>query len=299
MFAAITVSTGFKLRKRHIVKLCNYAYVLDRPSCLFSMFGSTTTARGINSMIQALKTITCITIFALYSVHAASQAVSIRSDEWFPINGPPGDEPPGFQIELAEKVFDQVDYRLMPWGRAVEEVEDGKFDCVVGSYIDDTPGFILPTENWGMDQTGVFVRDEDNWKYTAPETLLSRKVGVIRGYDYDEAINDYIKNRKDVFKSLGGNDALSKNILKLNAKRIDTVIESVPVMQAKIREMNLEGEFILAGALTEPQPLYIACSPNNPKSKQLIEMVDKKTKELRASGELERIMQKYGLSDWK
>ena len=230
---------------------------------------------------------------------AYSQTVSIRADAWFPINGSPGDELPGFQIELAQKVFDSVDYRLMPWNRAVEEVGEGKFDCVVGAYIDDTPGFIMPKENWGMDQTGVFTAANDTWAYTDTESLLSRKVGVIRGYDYDEAIDGYIESRKDVFKPMGGNDALTKNIRKLAANRLDTVIESVPVMQAKLRELGLEGQFKLAGALTEPQPLYIACSPNNPNSQQLITKVDQVTQQLRESGELERIMQKYGLTDWK
>lgn len=235
----------------------------------------------------------------LFTGHAYSQTVTIRSDEWFPINGTPGDELPGFQIELAEKVFDNVDYRLMPWNRAVEEVEAGNFDCVVGSYIDDTPGFILPEENWGMDQTGVFVPVNDSWNYTDAESLMTRKVGVIRGYDYDESINDYINTRKDVFKVLGGEDALSKNILKLAANRIDTVIESVPVMRAKARELGLEDKFRLAGALAEPQPLYIACSPNKASSEELVSKVDRVTKDLRASGELKRIMRKYGLTDWK
>ena len=241
----------------------------------------------------------CFLVMYTFISAAYSQTVSIRADEWFPINGTPGDELPGFQIELAQRVFDSVDYRLMPWNRAVEEVEAGKFDCVVGSYIDDTPGFLLPEENWGMDQTGVFASATDSWTYTGPESLLSRKVGVIRGYDYDEAIDGYIESRKDVFKALGGNDALTKNIRKLAANRLDTVIESVPVMQAKLRELGLEGQFKLVGAVTEPQPLYIACSPNNPNSKQLITKINQVTRQLRESGELEQIMQKYGLTDWK
>jgi polar amino acid transport system substrate-binding protein len=89
-------------------------------------------------------------LLLLVSTQINAETVTIRSDSWFPINGTPGDELPGFQIELAQRTFESIDYRLMPWGRAVEQVGAGKFDCVVGAYIDDTPGFVLPTENWGI-----------------------------------------------------------------------------------------------------------------------------------------------------
>jgi polar amino acid transport system substrate-binding protein len=150
-----------------------------------------------------------------------------------------------------------------------------------------------------MDQTGIFALADDNWIYNGVDSLLSRKVGVIRGYDYEGEVDNYIVTRKDVFKPMGGNDALTKNIRKLYAKRINTVIESVPVMRAKARELGLEGAIKLVGAFAEPQPLYIACAPDKPRSHELIELVNATTKKLRASGELEKIMQKYGLTDWK
>lgn len=230
---------------------------------------------------------------------AFAQSVSIRTDEWFPMNGKPGDKPEGFLIDFAKRTFDSVDYKLMSWQRAVEEVKQGNFDCVIGAFKEDAPGFVFPEESWGVNQTAVYVRSSDTWQYDGPSSLLDRKVGIIKGYSYEDEIDSLVKSRKDVFKALSGVDALDKNVKKLAAGRIDTLIESEPVANAKILQLGLQGKIKLVGHTNLPQPMYIACSPAKAKSKELVKRVDEVIRELRANGEIEKIMSQYGLSDWK
>ncbi|WP_339672212.1 transporter substrate-binding domain-containing protein [Dasania marina] len=228
-----------------------------------------------------------------------AQSVSIRTDEWFPMNGTPGQKPAGFLIDFAERTFDSVDYKLMSWQRAVEEVKNGSFDCVIGAFKEDAPGFVFPEESWGVNQTAVYVRSADSWSYQGVDSLLARKVGIIKGYSYEEEIDALVKTRKDVFKALSGVDALEKNFKKLAAGRIDTLVESEPVANAKILQMGLSGKIKRVGHTNLPQPMYIACSPAKASSKKLVKRVDTVIRELRASGELEKIMNQYGLTDWK
>lgn len=71
-------------------------------------------------------------------------------------------------------------------------------------------------------------------------------------------------------------------------------------MKAKLKELKLSGELVSAGRLADSSPMYIACSPaNKERSKKLVNWVDEGTRKLRESGELQKIMEKYGLSDWK
>lgn len=67
----------------------------------------------------------------------------------------------------------------------------------------------------------------------------------------------------------------------------------------KLQELNLSGELVSAGTLTSSTPMYIACSPVKDISKQLVKWVDEGTRKLRKSGELAKIMAKYGLKDWE
>lgn len=246
-----------------------------------------------------MRQIVAVLLWLSFSASVFSQAVSIRSDEWFPMNGSPGADPAGFLIDLAERTFDSVDYKLLPWQRALEEVKSGKFDCVIGAYKEDAPGFIFPKENWGVDQTGVYVNVEDDWRYTDIHSLLTRKIGIIKGYSYEDEVDALVKERNDVFKAMSGVDALEKNFKKLLAGRINTLIESEPVANARIKQMGLSNKIKRVGYTNDPSPMYIACSPSNPRSQELVDQVDKVIKALRATGEIDSIMSKYGLTDWK
>lgn len=233
-----------------------------------------------------------------------SDTITIRSDVWFPMNGEPGSAQPGYMIELAQTIFSKhghtVDYRLMPWERALNEVRLGTEDCVVGAYVEDAPDFVFPEEHWGMDNSAFYVRKSESWQYQGIESLHSIKLGVIGGYAYGDEFDEYIKqNQHDNVQTVKGDNALEKNIKKVIAGRLTAFIDSPLVVAAKLKEMGLEGTISEAGTLGDPSPMYIACSPAKPNSQDYIKMIDDGTRALRASGELSKIMAKYGLKDWK
>lgn len=237
------------------------------------------------------------------SIPVLADQVSIRADVWYPMNGDPGSGNQGFMIDIAEKVLTAnghtLDYKAMPWERALDQVRAGKFDCVVGAYKSDAPDFVFPQEHWGLDSTGVFVRADDSFQYTDLASLTGRKVGVIKGYAYDDDLNNAIASDKKTFKAAAGGNALESNIKKLTGKRLDSVIESTAVFSAKASEIGMVDKTKLAGVIGDKSPIYIACSPNKPSSGGLVKMFDEGLAKLRASGELASIMGKYGMSDWK
>lgn len=243
-----------------------------------------------------------ILLSALLSHAALSDTISIRADEWFPVNGQPDSDKPGYMIELAKAVLESaghtVDYKIMPWERALDSVRKGDHDCVVGAYKEDAPDFIFPETNWGLDSTGFFVKSGNAWQFTGMGSLLDKRVGIINGYAYGEEFDAFVTANPSVFSGLGGSDALDKNIRKLTAGRVDVVVESPNVMRAKLQEMGVNN-VMQAGTLGEPSEMYIACSPAKPSSQGYIKLVNEGTETLRASGKLDAIMQRYGMSDWK
>ncbi len=101
------------------------------------------------------------------------------------------------------------------------------------------------------------------------------------------------------FQFLNADNALEQNIKKVLHDRIDATVESPAVMNAKLKELGLKGQLVSAGRLASSEPMYIACSPAKELSKKLATWVDEGTRKMRKSGELQKIMEKYGLSDWK
>lgn len=233
---------------------------------------------------------------------ATADTISIRADHWFPINGDPDSETPGYMIELATRIFGDaghtVDYQLMPWKRAILFVREGRYNCVVGANHRDTPDFVFPTVNWGPDITFVYVKKGQQWRYTGLPSLESIQLGVIGGYAYNDTVAQYIQANKDRLQIHTSNHALENNIKKLLLGRITATIESALVMKAKLKDMGHEDEIISVGQIGETTHIHIACSPALKSSKALMKLVDEGTHKLRQSGELQTILDKYGIEDW-
>lgn len=244
---------------------------------------------------------TFISALVLASVSAGADTISIRADNWFPMNGEPGSAKPGYMIELAEKIFSAaghtVDYKLMPWERAVDSVRKGEFDCVVGAYKDDAPDFVYPQAEWGMDSTVFFKKADSSWTYTGLDSLKGLKTAVLSGYAYGEDFDKFIVDNPQSFDAIGANNGLENNIKKLKAGRVDIVAESPSVMGAKLKEMGVSG-IVSAGALGEATEMYIACSPAKESSKDYVKLIDEGTSKMLASGEFTKILESYGISDW-
>ena len=151
----------------------------------------------------------------------------------------------------------------------------------------------------GYDETAFYVVADSDWRYTGVASLNGHRVGVIDGYNYGGVVDQWLASEAGQASAatVHGLQPLERNLRKLLAGRLDVVIESPFVMEAMIRELNLSAAVIEAGrAETPPTPLYMACSPARDSSQRLLEMFDQGMFKLRDSGELERIMTRYGLS---
>lgn len=239
----------------------------------------------------------------LYTSLLHADTVRIRADEWYPMNGTPGAEKPGYMIEIAQfalaKGGHTVDYKIMPWERAINETRKGNIDCVVGAYQADAPDLVFPEETMGMDDSAFYTAKGGAYEHSM-DNLKTRKLAVIGGYAYDDGeIDAYIATGNSNINVSKGADALEKNIKKLIAGRVDLIIESPPVMNAKLAEMGLTDKITLATTLNDPSALYVACTPAKAASKEYAKLLTEGVRELRASGELANIMAKYGLKDWQ
>ncbi|QGX38802.1 substrate-binding periplasmic protein [Permianibacter aggregans] len=247
----------------------------------------------------------CVLLLAvLCSALSHADQVTLRADVWFPMNGEPGSANPGYMIEVADKAFaaagHSIDYANMPWERAVAEVRAGKIDCAVGAYKEDAPDFVYGDQHLGLDTQAFFVKKGTPFRYTGNlEDLRNVSIGIIGGYSYGEDFDEFIKQPGLSVQSISADNALEQNIKKLLAGRIVTTLDSVPVVRAKIKEMGVQDQIVMAGQFGEPTPMYIACSPAKPTSKQYVAILDKGIRDLRASGELKKILDKYGLEDWQ
>lgn len=252
-----------------------------------------------------MRSLSLLLLALCVSLPAAAATVTLRADVWYPMNGEPGSDKPGYMVEIAQAAFKtgghSVDYATLPWERTLKMVREGQFDCAIGAYKEDAPDFVYPDEPLGMDQSFFWVKRDDAWRFQGHDSLKGRSLGLVGGYAYDEDFSKFLEANKATVnvQTVNADNALEQNIKKLLAGRVQTLVESPAVMDAKLADMKLSGQAIPAGALTEPVPMYIACSPAKDSSKEYARLLSEGVRRLRASGELKAILEKYGLKDWR
>jgi len=253
-----------------------------------------------------LKKVAVGMLFAL-TVSGTVQAdeIVLAADVWPPFICKPDSAKQGYMVDIAKKVFGakghKVVYKELPWSRAVKTCRKGDLTGILGAAFGDAKDFVFPKEELAKLENFAFVLKDSTWDYKNADSLKEVKLGVIQDYDYGVATMKYLKANKGskMIQYVSGNDPLKKNIKKLKAKRIDALIEVKPVFDYVVKELGWSDAFKAAGSDGEADPVYIAFSPANPKSKEYAKILSDGIVELRKSGELAKILGEYGQKDWK
>ncbi len=241
-------------------------------------------------------------IAVLLSPLASADTIRLRADAWFPVNGDPDAEQPGFAVEALRTIWTQaghqLDYRLMSWGRSLEAVRNGSADCVIGAYKADAPDLRFPAQELGRDGVGIYVRAGDDWRYSGIDSLDRRTVGVISEYSYGDDLDPWLADSANAtrIQMAYGADALEGNIRKLLAGRIDVLFESPMIMNTALSKLDLARFVRLSGEAKPPTPFYIACSSTDPRAAEWLRQFDEGLIGLKQSGQWRQLREAYGLT---
>jgi len=251
--------------------------------------------------IIIISTLSCLLVCC--SSNCRADYITIAADNWCPVNCDPSDSKPGIMVEIAEHVFSNaghtVIYKILPWSRAIKLSREGEITGIIGAFVGDAPDFIFPENELLMISGNTFfVAKESTFVYQNISSLADVQLGAIRDYDYGELLNDYIKKGKNV-QILSGENPLERMIQMLLIGRVDVVIEAAPVLWHTAAKMNVKDKLKAAGRASDAEKCYIAFSPKNAKSKEYAKILSDGIDGLRRSGELNKILNTYGIEDWK
>ncbi|MCD4720459.1 MAG: transporter substrate-binding domain-containing protein [Desulfobacula sp.] len=242
-------------------------------------------------------------ISIVVAVPATAGTITIVADAWPPYNGLPNTSEPGYGIEIAHQVFKAagytVDYKIVPWNRAIIDTREGKYNAIIGANIEDAPDFIFSEEEFGVSKRDFWARKGSSWRFTGIESLLKVRIGAIKDYSYGKELDKFFKKNKELVQYVYGQDPLVQNIKKLLSGRIDITVENKNVFLQKAKKMGVSSQIISVGGSGSIDNLYIAFSPKIAKSREYAEIFTKGIRKLKDSGKLEKILAKYGLEYWK
>jgi len=252
----------------------------------------------------------CVLLLSSSAALAMPSSITVVADNWCPYNCEPDSEKPGYVIELIKAIYEpeniKVNYEIMPWTRAINATRDQKYTAIICAAKNEAPDFVYPQRMVGVSIYKFYTRKDSDWTYQNTASLENVALGAVDGYSYNNDIDAYLKhNRRDRARVqlVSGEFATEQNIRKLMAKRIDVMLEDPNVVANSLLALDEKDSLRASGRLDNPNPeqdnLYLAFSPNNPDAKALAAIFDRGLVRIRETGELERIMNRYGLEDWR
>ncbi|MDX1974228.1 MAG: transporter substrate-binding domain-containing protein [Rickettsiales bacterium] len=236
-----------------------------------------------------------------YAIANPKKKLVIAADIWCPINCNPTSSQLGIGIDLVKYAFKgyDVEYRIMPWSQALEEVRRGTVDAVVGANSSDEPKLIFPENPLAAITDDFYTLSSNKWTFKDVSSLEGKRLGVIADYGYGPEITAYIKKYKGsarAVQSVSGDEALPHNIKKLFAKDIDILVESKIVMDYTIKNMGLQESIRRAGGVKQGY-VYVGFSPVIADSHKRAQQYDEAVEKLKSSNRLLALYSEYGITN--
>lgn len=218
---------------------------------------------------------------------------------------------PGYALEIVHAIFKNSKYKpvftyISSWNRAMKMVKEGDADAIVFSFYnpDDRKNYIVPSESLAVsDKTSFAVRKDNPWKLKDANSLNSLgNIGVYKNTAWaDKNFEKYEKLNRSKFNYLHGSNIITRAFRMLKNGRIDAWEDSETVLKFNFYKRGISNFRIesLLSSSSNPQTGDTLFTLLNPESKEYAVFLSNGIKRLRRSGELNSILKKYGLVDWK
>ena len=257
--------------------------------------------KTLKVLIHSAALIPCFLLLSVFCAQA--ETISLRADVWCPYNCEPDADRPGILIEIAKYAFEskghKVDYKILPWSRAIVETREGAHDGIIGAFKEDAPDFVFPREAAAEVANVFFVKRGEAWQYTGRDSLTPATIGVIKDYSYGEMLDAYIKQHAadgQRLQIVPGENGLALNVKKLLKGRITAVLEERMVMRYYLLKNN-QADMVSEAGLAGTSSIYIAFSPARPRSAEYAEILAGAVLEMKKNGLFNKILEKYGLNN--
>jgi polar amino acid transport system substrate-binding protein len=245
------------------------------------------------SKISALTVLLSIVLLSVMASPAWAQSiksVKLATEEWEDNTNADGT---GSFFEIIKAAFAMSDIKMefviVPYERSVEMTRSAEVDAWVASYDEEEDFALFPEWHFDADIVTAVYKKSRFPDFDGIENLSGKTVSWIRGYAYDE----YIEEDMQIYRL----DKRQSAMEMLVRDRIDIYLDA----QAEIEVMTEDPEFNRKIKFNPESfefreilrlKLFLAFS-DTPRSRELIKIWDTNFPKLLESGEVRRIYDKY------
>lgn len=260
-------------------------------------------------VLQLLVAAFCLA-YAGYGYSQASSSawqqkpVRLVANDWCPQHCESGYAEKGYVVDIVTKALalEGVPFTLqyVPWTRAMDMVTRGEADGLLTPTVPGFPQFLYHQKAVGYQQYCFYVEAGSNWKYNRFADLAGKRLAYLKDSGLGP-IEDYLKANKSSIATTemtGEKDFARRLFVFLGKKRADTVIVTSDVFAFGQSKGDIGRDFKQAGCLEQEKMAVGLSAADANRSKAVGKSLDQGIVKLRKSGDLKKILARYGMQAW-
>lgn len=196
------------------------------------------------------------------------------------------------RVAFKESGFD-LDIRILPWEESLQLVKDKEADGIFTIFkTKKREDFLIYSDVVLVEQqTGFFTLKESTLNFKGDLAELEEScIGVVNSVSYGDIFDNAVSGNMLKTKVLETTEDCIKALIN---GEIDLFINNVGGSQFILKEMDLAEKIVQNGVVLERIPSYLAFSKTDEMMKMKI-IIDKKLRELKDKGLLEKLKNDYG-----
>lgn len=204
----------------------------------------------------------------------------------------------GILVDIINEVFKRAGYdieiKLLPWARCIEEVRLGRIDGIFSSYdLPERRSFLIFTkEVLIVQEQAFFVRNDSKITFDGDlKKLSNNSIGIITGTSYGPRLDSAIK--EGVFKKNDPTSSIESNLRKLIIKRVEIIPSYKHVVLSTAKELGYLDKVKQLKPAIEAIPSYLAFSKNKADYAKIIKDYDTALLSMKKDGTYDAIFSKY------
>ncbi|MEJ2179886.1 MAG: transporter substrate-binding domain-containing protein [Gammaproteobacteria bacterium] len=226
-------------------------------------------------------------IFMLPISHAAE--LKLAADDWPPFTS----DKPGQRIaaDLVEKALKRSEIvtklNITQWNDVLEGIKTKKYDAIVGAWKNAERGqFLLFSRPYLENRIMLVGRTGNKIDFNDASQLANKRIGVVKGYAYGEAIS---RNKKITKVE---SPTVIDSVKKLLNKEVDFILTDSIVAQSMKQHLpqDVKKNLVIYNKVVVTQSLHFAIRKSYPNANVLLEKFNNVIRSMIADGSYNRIL---------
>ncbi|MDY0094397.1 MAG: transporter substrate-binding domain-containing protein [Candidatus Vecturithrix sp.] len=227
----------------------------------------------------------CLAIAAIGQEPDQVTTIHVVTPEW---EGYTEKDGTGVYFDLVRAVYEPagvvMTYEIVPWKRGMEMLERKTADALLGEFYNEE--FRMPRYPMDFDETSVGFKTSNIAEWTGIQALAGKTLAWLRGYNYH--IEPEMAAIECKWLEV---DSPEQALKMLERGRVDGYLDTTDEIEFYLEQLQLDAEQYQIEALWT-RNLYLRFA-DTPKSDALIAIYDQRIPGLLASGELQKIFEKW------